>query len=311
MNVLIAGGAGYIGTTLVPLLLERGHTVTVLDTLLFGIEPIVPLFRHPRFTFARVDIRDRDALNESSRSADAFVHLAAIVGYPACAAKPDAARSTNVDGVQNLAAVAGRGRPVVFASTSSCYGEASGAVCTEETPLRPASLYGQTKAEAESILLDRCDTIVYRLATVFGVSPRLRLDTMVNDFTYRAIHQRRLDVYEPGHRRSFLHVLDVARAILMALERPREMIGRAFNVGDERHNYTKREVCRVIEEIVPGVEVGRAATGHDVDHRNYAIDYARIRGLGFEATVSLEQGVREVARVARWIERPEPYSNVY
>lgn len=310
MKILVTGGAGYLGTTLVPLLLAGGHSVTVLDSLRFGIGPLVPLFRHPHFSFARVDIRDRNAIGEHARRADAIVHLAAIVGYPACAETPDDAQSTNVDGTRNIAEAAGRGRTVVLASTSSCYGEVADAICTEDTPLRPVSLYGHTKVEAESIVLGQCDAVVLRLATVYGISPRLRLDTMVNDFTYRAVRDRRLMVYESGHRRSFIHVSDVARAILLAMEKPQEMAGRVFNVGDERQNCTKLDVCSVIQSIVHGVEVGNEPTGHDVDRRDYAIGYGRIRALGFQASIPLDHGIREIANVAPWIERQELYCNL-
>ena len=274
MKILVTGGAGYIGTTLVPLLLAEGHQVTVLDSLRFGISPMLPLFRHPRFAFVRADIRDRPSLAEPARTADAFVHLAAIVGYPACAQSPAEATAINVEGIANVAAVVGRGRPIVLASSGSCYGAVSEAICTEDTPLRPLSLYGQTKAQAEAILLDGCDAIVYRLATAFGVSPRLRLDLLVNDFVYRAVHERRLTVYEGRHRRSFLHVYDVARAIRLALDHAAELAGRVLNVGDERQNCTKLEMCRVIQQEIPGVSVEAAATGQDVDRRDYAVSYA-------------------------------------
>jgi nucleoside-diphosphate-sugar epimerase len=310
MKILVTGGAGYIGTTLVPLLLEHGHQVTVFDSLRFGIEPLLPLFRHPRFAFVRADVRDRQSLVEHARTADAVVHLAAVVGYPACAQAPAEATAINVEGSANLASVVGRGRPVVLASSGSCYGAVSDAVCTEDTPLRPLTLYGQTKAQAETLLLDRCDATVYRLATAFGVSPRLRLDLLVNDFVYRSVHEHRLTVYQGQHRRTFLHVCDVARAILLAVDHAGELAGRVFNVGDERHNCTKLEMCRVIQQAVPGVAVEATAAGEDPDRRDYTVSYARIRALGFESTISLAEGVRELARVVPWIARREPFGNV-
>ncbi len=309
MKILVTGGAGYIGTMLVPLLLEHGHQVTVLDSLRFGISPILPMFQHPRFAFVRADIRDRQSLAEHARTADAFVHLAALVGYPACAQNPAEATAINVEGSANVAAVVGRGRLVVLTSSGSCYGAVSEGLCTEDTPLRPLSLYGQTKARAETLLLNQCDAIVYRLATAFGVSPRLRLDLLVNDFVYRAIHEHRLTVYEGDHRRSFIHVRDIARAILMALDHW-ELAGRVLNVGDEGQNCTKLEMCRIIQQVVPGLVVEPAATGQDVDRRDYAVSYARIAALGFHSTISLAEGVRELARVLPWIDRREPFGNV-
>lgn len=236
MKILVTGGAGYIGATLAPMLLQSGHAVTVVDSLRFGIEPILPLFRHPRFSFARLDIRDRGALADLAQSADAFVHLAAIVGYPACAHTPNEARSVNVEGSRNVASVAGRGRPLVFTSTSSCYGAVSDAICTENTPLRPLSLYATSKAEAEAVLLDRCDATVYRVATAFGLSPRLRLDLLVNDFVYRALHEHRLTVYESHFRRSFLHVHDVARAIDPSVHKRRDKFACRLRCQIEDHD---------------------------------------------------------------------------
>jgi len=302
MNVLVTGGAGYIGTTLVPMLLEQGHRVAVFDSLRYGIGPILPLFRHEGFSFRRGDIRDRAALAEFARGADALVHLAAIVGYPACDKAPDEARTTNVDGTRNVAAVAGRGRTVVFASTASCYGAVSDELCTEDTPLRPLSLYGTSKAEAEAIMLGECDAVVYRLATAYGLSPRLRLDLLINDFVHRALHEHKLSVYEGHARRSFLHVADIARAVILALENPSAMRQRVFNVGDESQNCTKLEVCRLIQNLLPQVQVEIRTDGTDPDHRDYAVSYARISALGFHSAVSMEEGIRQLAGALRWID---------
>ena len=214
------------------------------------------------------------------------------------------------EGSANLATVVGRGRPVLLTSSGSCYGAVSEDVCTEDTPLRPLTLYGQTKAQAEQLLLDQCDAIIYRLATAFGVSPRLRLDLLVNDFVYRAVHEHQLTVYEGLHRRTFLHVCDVARAILLALDHAAELTGRVFNVGDERHNCTKLDLCRVIQQMVPGVAVEAVAKGQDMDRRDYNVSYARIRALGFQSTISLAEGVRELACVVPWIARREPFGNI-
>jgi nucleoside-diphosphate-sugar epimerase len=192
MKVFVTGGAGYLGTTLVPLLLESGHSVVVFDSLKTNIGPILPFFRNPRFSFVRGDIREKGPLTDAARSADAFVHLAAIVGYPACDRSPEEARSVNVQGSRNVAAAAGRDRPLVFASTSSCYGAVEEALCTEDTPTRPLSLYGETEVEGEEVVRSQCNAIVCRIATAYGLSPRLRLDLLVNDFVYHALHERRL-----------------------------------------------------------------------------------------------------------------------
>jgi nucleoside-diphosphate-sugar epimerase len=305
MNVFVTGGAGYLGTTLVPLLLDRGHSVVVFDSFKTSTVPILPFFRNPRFSFVRGDIREKGPLTEAARSADAFVHLAAIVGYPACHRSPEEARSVNVQGTRNVAAAAGRDRPVVFASTSSCYGAVEDALCTEDTPLRPLSLYGETKVEGEEVVRSECNATVYRIATAYGLSPRLRLDLLVNDFVYLALHDRRLRVYEGQYRRSFIHVHDVARAIVLALDKTPEMAGRVFNVGDEVQNLTKLEVCQVIAEILGDVAIETCADGKDADQRDYAVSYARIHSQGFRASISLEAGICELAAALRWIDPDE------
>lgn len=305
MNVFVTGGAGYLGTTLVPLLLDQGHSVVVFDSLKCGLGPILPFFRRPGFSFIRGDVRDQKSLDDAARDADALVHLAAVVGYPACARSPDEARSVNVDGTQNVAAAAGRERPVVFASTSSCYGAVKDSLCTEETPLRPLSLYGETKVQSEEIVQSQCSAAVYRIATAYGLSPRLRLDLLINDFVYRALHERQLRVYEGHYRRSFIHVYDIARAIVLALDHPSQTVGRVFNVGDERQNFTKLEICEAIARAIPGIHVEQCDDGKDADQRDYAVSYARIRDEGFETQIHLEDGIRELCAALRWIDRNE------
>jgi nucleoside-diphosphate-sugar epimerase len=304
MKIFVTGGAGYLGTTLVPRLLEAGHEVCVFDCLKHGIEPLLPCFRNRNFAMVRGDIRDRALLEQSARDCDGFIHLAAISGYPACARSPEEATGVNVEGSRNVAVVAGRRRPVVFASTSSCYGSATTSLCTEDEPLRPVSLYGESKAEAESILLGECGAVVYRLATVYGVSPRMRLDLLVNDFVNRALHEGRLDVYERHARRSFVHVADVGRAFLMAIEESAAMKGRVFNVGDESQNVTKWELCQLIARAIPTVKLVSSETGKDLDRRDYAVSCARIKALGFQTSVSLEEGILELTRALHWMRRP-------
>lgn len=313
MRILVTGGAGYIGTSLVPLLLERGYEVCVFDSLTSGaaevcasltsgLGPLVPLFRNPRFSLQRADVRDRRALASAVEASDAVVHLAAVVGHPACEQWPDEAQTVNVEGTRLLAELLGPERPVIFASTASCYGAVEQAVCTEQTPLRPLSLYGRTKAEAEAIVAERCRAVIYRLATCYGLSPRMRLNLLVNDFVYRALHERRLRVYEGHYRRSLLHVSDAARALVLGLERAQEMAGRVFNVGDERQNVTKLELCRMVARVVPGVEI-ESGEGRDADQRDYRLSCRRIAAQGFRPSVTLEEGIRELCRALRWVDR--------
>ncbi len=309
MNILVTGGAGYLGTTLVPALLDRDHHVRVFDSLQHGVEPILPFFRQAKFDFFKGDVRDAAALQKAGHSADLIIHLAAVVGYPACSKNPQEAQAINVDGTANVAALAGKSRPVIFASTSSCYGAVADGLCTEDTPLNPLSLYGTSKVEAENICLTQCNAVVYRLATAYGISPRLRLDLLVNDFVYRAIHDRRLVVYESHARRSFIHVADIARAFILAVDNHAKLAGNVYNVGDVSQNYTKLQVCQLIRDHLPYVTITEDPMGKDKDQRDYAVSYARIRAAGFRTTVTLPEGIRELAAALPWIDRKEQYSN--
>jgi len=306
MNVFVTGGAGYLGTTLIPALLDCGHEVVAFDSLKSGIGPILPFFRRPGFSFVRGDIRDQKTLDDAAQTADALVHLAAIVGYPACSCTPDEARSVNVDGTRNVATAAGRDRPVVFASTSSVYGAVQESLCTEDTPLRPLSLYGETKVQGEEIVQAQCRSVVYRIATAYGLSPRLRLDLLINDFVHRALHDRHLRVYEGQYRRSFIHVDDIARSIVLALESAHGMDGKVFNVGDEGQNFTKLDVCQIIARLVPDIRIETCTEGRDADQRDYAVSYARIRDEGFQTEIPLEDGIRELCAALQWMDRSEP-----
>ena len=306
MKVLVTGGAGYVGTTLAPMLLAKGHQVTVLDCLLYGADP-AGLPQREGYSFIRGDVRDRSALESAAGGCDAIIHLGAIVGLGACEKNPALARQTNVLGSQNVAAVAS-GRPVVFASTGSCYGIVTRQLCTEDTSLHPLSVYARTKAQAERPLLE-AGAIVYRIATAFGLSPRLRLDLLVNEFVHRAIHEKVLAVYEGSASRSFIHVTDIARAMCFALDNAPLMRGQVFNAGSEKMNFTKMDICRMIQARLPQTRIVTDPTGHDPDQRNYAVSYAKISALGFTTQVTMEQGIDELATALRDIPDRRPYSN--
>lgn len=309
MKVLVTGGAGFVGSTLVPMLLGEGFQVRVLDSLMYGGLPLLPFFSNPKFEFQRGDVRDRDAVTEAARDCDVIIHLAAIVGFPACRRYPDLAESVNVDGSRVIAKVAGRSRLVLFASTGSNYGALTDGVCTEETPLRPLSLYGKTKTHAEAHLLESCDTIAYRFATAFGLAPRLRLDLLINDFTYRALAQRNLIVYERHFMRSFIHVRDVARSFMFALDHAEGMRGQVYNVGSESMNYSKDQICQLLQKKVD-FYLHYADIGKDADQRNYVVSYEKIHRLGFETTTTVEEGIDELIRGMAVVDVREPYSNV-
>lgn len=308
MRILITGGAGYVGTSLIPQLLERGHHVHVYDLLFWGGDPILPFFRHPNFTFTMADIRDKAALAKAAKDAEVVVHLAAIVGYPACRKDPKLAETVNVEGTRNLIDVTGKDQLILFGSTGSNYGTVE-EICTEETPLNPLSLYGQTKTLAEQMLMDSGHAIAYRFATAFGVSPRLRLDLMINDFTYKALSQGYLVVYEKHFMRTFIHVHDMGRSFMFAIDNAAKMRGQVYNIGSNTMNFSKEDICELIKKQVPSY-VHYAEIGEDADKRNYVVSYEKINALGYDTTISVQEGISELSRALRAVNFKTPYTNV-
>lgn len=302
MKILVTGGAGYVGTTLIPMLLDAGHEVNVVDNLMYGGEGLLPVI--DRIHFEKVDLRS-DALFIGPD--DVIVHLAAIVGFPACRRDPALAKAVNEDVSRNLAETVrewGHNR-VIYASTGSNYGALDG-LCTEESELNPISVYAETKCAAEKVLVEAGATAL-RFATAYGVSPRMRLDLLINDFTNKAMIEKHLVVYEAHFKRSFIHVTDMARAILFALEHP-EMAGQVYNVGDESQNFSKADITEMIRSKT-GCYVHYAEVGKDEDARNYEVSYAKIRGLGFRTLVSVDQGIDELIKALPLIRTVPQFSN--
>lgn len=308
MKILVTGGAGYVGTSLVPQLLQAGHHVRVFDNLSFGGDQLLPFFRSPNFEFVKGDIRDSREVASAVKGQDVIVHLAAIVGYPACRSDPKRAEDVNVGGTRNIVSAVSPGQTVVFGSTGSNYGAVED-ICTEETPLTPLSLYGQTKTLAESILLNECSTVAFRFATAFGLSPRLRLDLLVNDFTYRALSQQYLVVYEAHFMRTFIHVHDMGRAFVFALDNTARMLGQVYNVGSDKMNYSKRQVCEMIQQQVQ-CYVHYAEVGEDADKRDYVVSYDKLSQLGYDTSISLGEGIGELVNGFSVLSFKNPYSNV-
>jgi nucleoside-diphosphate-sugar epimerase len=308
MKIVVTGAAGFIGTTLIPMLLADGHEVLGIDNLMFGGHALLPYFIHPGFSFAEADVRDREAMRLHLASADAVVHLAAMVGYPLCKKMPREAVEVNVGGARNVAELSPASCRAIYASTGSNYGEVEG-ICTEDTPLNPLSLYGRTKTEAEGIFLDRPESVSLRFATAFGIAPRLRLDLMINDFTFQAIHQRYLVVYEKHFRRTFIHVRDIARAIVHVLD-PAVCNGHnVFNVGHDSLNYTKEDIVGLLQKRIDFL-VHFAEIGKDADRRDYMVDYSRIRSTGFETTIDIGRGLSELIDGLKLLRIKNPHSNV-
>lgn len=303
-HVLVTGGAGYLGSVMCEHLLAQGYRVTVLDRLMHRQESLFHLCGRPGFEFLRGDTRDEALMRRLLGSVDAVIPLAAIVGAPACDQEPDLAEAINLKAVQMINRLRSPRQLIVFPVTNSGYGTKSGDVfCTEETPLEPISLYGRTKVEAEAELLASPNAITLRLATVFGLSPRMRLDLLVNYFTFVAATEGYLVIFEKDFKRNFVHIRDVADVFLFALQHRDRMIGRPFNVGLDSANISKGELAVKVKEQVPNFYVHYAEVGQDPDKRNYIVSNARLREVGFEARRSLEEGIRELLMGYRMIRR--------
>ena len=309
-RVLITGGAGYIGSVLTPTLLEAGYDVTVLDRFESGDTSLAACCRYERFEAVRGDARDERLVRELAASADIVIPLAALVGAPLCDRDPIAAETTNRDAVVMLLRHLSKDQRLIYPTTNSGYGVGEAdAYCTEETPLRPISIYGTTKVEAEAAILDRGAGITFRLATVFGMSPHMRLDLLVNDFVWRAMNDRAVVIFEGHFRRNYIHIRDVARAFLHGLEHYDTMSGEPFNVGLSDANLSKIELCQRIQQHVPSFVYLEAPIGEDPDKRDYIVSNAKIEGTGFQPEWGLDRGISELLKGYRML-RNSRYSNV-
>ena len=309
MRILVTGGAGYVGSTLVPMLLEQGHRVRVYDALKFGGAGLLPCCQNRHFELMKGDVCDPAGVKKALDGVDAVVHLAAIVGYPACKKEPTVATMTNVEGTRTLLAQRRPDQKVIYASTGSIYGSIPDYICNESSPVGPITLYGETKAAAEEMVLAAGNSVAYRYATAFGVSNRMRLDLMPNDFTYQAVKNRNLIVYEGGFKRTFVHVRDMARSIMFALDKWDHVKDDVYNVGHESMNFTKEDVARQVLKHVD-YYLHFAEVGTDADKRNYEVSYEKIRSKGFETTVDLDRGIAELVRACQLIDFQNPYANV-
>ncbi len=300
MKILVTGGGGYLGSVLVPVLLGDGHSVTVVDTFVHGVPSLAAWINScPGLTVRRLDVRSNEFLSLIPDH-DVTVLLAAVVGAPACTADPLGATTINQASIEDAVAAARDDQLIIYPCTNSGYGLGGESECTEDSPLTPLTLYGQTKVAAEKVVLSHPRGVSLRFATLFGASPRMRLDLMVNDFVYRALHDRSLVLFEPHFRRNFLHVRDAAAAIRFAIERGgRQMLGRAFNVGDTRANMTKAQLAQIVAEEVLGTELFISERGADPDKRDYVISNARIEALGWRPQSTLREGIKELLRAYR------------
>ncbi len=310
LNILVTGGAGYLGAVLIPALLAAGHRVTVLDRFLYERNSLAAVCVDPRFTVVDGDARIEATLKPLVGPADVVIPLAALVGAPLCDRDPIAATTTNLEAVQLLIRHMSQAQRLIIPVSNSGYGVGeAGKHCTEDSPLRPISRYGRDKVAAEAAALDRDNSISFRFATVFGVSPRMRIDLLVNDFVYRAVHDRAVVLFESHFKRNYLHVRDTARAFLHAIDRFEAMKGGPYNVGLSDANLSKWELCERIQAQVPGFTFREAPIGEDPDKRDYIVSNQRILDTGFRPEWSLDRGIVELIK-GYTILRNSKYSNV-
>ena len=310
MKILITGGAGYLGSILTPALLEAGHDVTVVDSFIFRQNSLMDACKYEQFRVVRGDCRDESLMKSLLVKADVIIPLAALVGAPLCNRDQIGTRSINLDAIQMICKMSSPNQRIIYPTTNSGYGIGqANKFCTEDTPLNPISLYGVTKVESEKSILERENSLTFRLATVFGASPRMRMDLLVNDFVYRAYTDRAVVIFEGHFKRNYIHIRDVARAFLHALNNFEGMKGRAYNVGLDDANLSKLELCEEIKKQLPEFVFLEAPIGEDPDKRDYIVSNERLYSTGFRPEWSLERGISELIKVYT-ILRNAQYSNV-
>ena len=310
MRILVTGGAGYLGSVLVPGLLELGHEVTVLDNFMYRQSSLNNVCWHPKFFVEKGDIRIKDTVKRLMAAVDVVIPLAALVGAPLCNNDPVGARSINRDAILMMLDLLAEDQIVLMPTTNSAYGSGEDDnFCNEESPLRPISQYAREKVEIETCLLQHSNSVSLRLATVFGMSPRMRIDLLVNDFVYRAVHDSCVVLFEGGFRRNYIHVRDVRKIFIHTLKNFDAMKGEIFNVGLSEANISKRDLCARIRNQLPEFCFVDAPIGKDPDQRNYVVSNAKIEATGFSPEVSLDSGIFELIKGFTMIKENQ-YGNV-
>ncbi|MBX3326780.1 MAG: NAD(P)-dependent oxidoreductase [Nitrospira sp.] len=309
-NILVTGGAGYLGSTLVPDLLQQGHNVTVLDNFMYKQASLNHVCHHPKFSVVKGDIRIESVMAPLIKKADVVIPLAALVGAPMCSQDPVGATTVNHDAILLMLKLLSKHQMVLMPTTNSAYGTGDkDNFCTEESPLNPISLYAKEKVGIEKELMQRESAISFRLATVFGMSPRMRIDLLVNDFTYRAVYDRFVVLFESSFKRNYVHVRDISRVFQHGIEHFDKMKGQIYNVGLSDANVSKRELCEHIQKQVPDFVFVDAPVGKDPDQRNYIVSNAKIESTGFKPLYSLDAGISDLIKGYTMIKNTR-YGNV-
>ena len=310
MKILITGAAGYLGSVMIPRLLLEGHEIVAVDNFMYNQSSLLDVCYHPKLSIIRGDTRDKTLMTKLLKDADAIFPLACLTGAPLCAKDPVGAQTILMDSVRMILELRSKNQIVIFPTTNSGYGVGEkGKHCTEETPLRPISLYGKLKVEAEQAILEAGNGITLRLATAFGVSPRMRLDLLVNDFVYRAVYDRFVVLFEAHFNRNFIHVRDVAKAFSHSLNNFDKMKNQPYNVGLSDANISKLDLCKEIQKQVKDFHFMEATIGEDPDKRDYIVSNEKIEKTGFKPDVSLTMGITELIKAYQVIKRNQ-YANI-
>ena len=309
-KILVTGGAGYIGSILVPELLKKGYEVIVIDNFMYNQTSLLDCCHEKKLTIVRGDVRDKNLIIKYIKQVDFIFPLACITGAPACEKDRIAAKTTNLDAIKLILKLRSKNQGIIFPNTNSGYGIGQkGIYCDENTPLRPISFYGKLKVEAEKAVMNSGNAISLRLATCFGISPRMRLDLLVNDFVYRALNDKFIILFEPHFKRNYIHVRDVARAFIHCLKNFDKMKNEVYNVGLSDANLSKLDLCQEIKKQIPDFVFLVSEIGEDPDKRNYIVSNEKIEKTGFKPKYSLQEGITELIKGYQIIKRNQ-FSNV-